>query len=108
MSENIRDPKNWSFETKQLHIGQESPDPATDARAVPIYASSSFVFRNRHNAILQNSIEKIRKFAEMYKMKDICRDAHTRQLKIVAFLYCLNDGAGRYEHYVPCFDSILL
>lgn len=50
MSENIRDPKNWSFETKQLHIGQESPDPATDARAVPIYASSSFVFRNSAHA----------------------------------------------------------
>ena len=51
MSENIRDPKNWSFETKQLHIGQESPDPATDARAVPIYASSSFVFRNSAHAV---------------------------------------------------------
>ena len=50
MSENIRDPKNWSFETKQLHIGQESPDPTTDARAVPIYASSSFVFRNSAHA----------------------------------------------------------
>ena len=50
MSENIRDPQNWSFETKQLHIGQESPDPATDARAVPIYASSSFVFRNSAHA----------------------------------------------------------
>ena len=50
MSENIRDPKNWSFETKQLHIGQESPDPATDARAVPIYASSSFVVRNSAHA----------------------------------------------------------
>lgn len=50
MSENIRDPKNWSFETKQLHIGQESPDPTTDARAVPIYASSSSVFRNSAHA----------------------------------------------------------
>ena len=33
---NINDSKNWSFETKQLHIGQEQADPATDARAVPI------------------------------------------------------------------------
>lgn len=41
---NIRAPKHWSFETKQLHIGQEQADPATDARAVPIYASTSFVF----------------------------------------------------------------
>ena len=46
----IRDPKNWSFETKQLHIGQEQADPATDARAVPIYASTSFVFHNAQHA----------------------------------------------------------
>ena len=40
----IRNSANWSFETKQLHIGQEKADPATGARAVPIYASTSFVF----------------------------------------------------------------
>ena len=50
MSVNVKDSKNWSFETKQLHVGQELPDSATDARAVPIYASSSFVFRNRQHA----------------------------------------------------------
>ena len=37
----IRNSQNWSFETKQVHIGQEQPDPATGARAVPIYASAS-------------------------------------------------------------------
>ncbi len=47
---NIHDPKNWSFETRQLHIGQEQADPATDARAVPIYASTSFVFHNSEHA----------------------------------------------------------
>ena len=46
----IKDSKNWGFETKQLHIGQEQADPATDARAVPIYASSSFVFHNSQHA----------------------------------------------------------
>ena len=35
--------KNWRFETKQLHVGQEQADPVTDSRAVPIYASTSFV-----------------------------------------------------------------
>lgn len=50
MSVNVKDSKNWSFETKQLHVGQELPDLATDARAVPIYASSSFVFRNSQHA----------------------------------------------------------
>ena len=42
----IKDSKNWGFETKQLHIGQEQADPVTDARAVPIYASTSYVFHN--------------------------------------------------------------
>ena len=42
--------KNWGFETRQLHIGQEQADPATDARAVPIYASSSYVFHNSQHA----------------------------------------------------------
>ena len=38
------------FETLQLHVGQESPDPATDARAVPIYATTSYVFKNSAHA----------------------------------------------------------
>lgn len=41
---------DYKFETKQLHIGQETPDPATDARAVPIYATTSYVFRNSAHA----------------------------------------------------------
>ncbi len=46
----IRSSANWAFETKQLHIGQEAADPATDARAVPIYASTSFVFHDSQHA----------------------------------------------------------
>lgn len=42
--------RNLRFETKQLHIGQETPDPATDARAVPIYATDSYVFHNSAHA----------------------------------------------------------
>lgn len=38
------------FETKQLHVGQETPDPATDSRAVPIYATTSYVFKNSAHA----------------------------------------------------------
>ena len=45
----IRDSKNWGFETKQLHIGQEQADPVTDARAVPIYATTSYVFHDSHS-----------------------------------------------------------
>lgn len=41
---------NYKFETLQLHVGQESPDPATDARAVPIYATTSYVFKDSAQA----------------------------------------------------------
>ncbi|MBE6093913.1 MAG: O-acetylhomoserine aminocarboxypropyltransferase/cysteine synthase [Schwartzia succinivorans] len=41
---------DYKFETLQLHVGQEQPDPATDARAVPIYQTTSYVFRNSKHA----------------------------------------------------------
>ena len=41
---------NYKFETLQLHVGQENPDPASDARAVPIYATTSYVFHNSQHA----------------------------------------------------------
>lgn len=41
---------NYKFETLQLHVGQEHPDPATDSRAVPIYATTSYVFKNSAHA----------------------------------------------------------
>lgn len=41
---------NYKFETLQLHVGQENPDPTTDARAVPIYATTSYVFHNCEHA----------------------------------------------------------
>ena len=42
--------KKLHFETLQLHVGQEQPDPATDARAVPIYQTTSYVFRDSAHA----------------------------------------------------------
>ena len=42
--------RNLGFETLQLHVGQEEADPVTDARAVPIYATSSYVFHNSQHA----------------------------------------------------------
>ena len=51
MSKKIsRKERNLKFETLQIHVGQETPDPATDARAVPIYQSSSYVFKNCDHA----------------------------------------------------------
>lgn len=44
------EPKKLHFETLQLHVGQETPDPATDARAVPIYQTTSYVFKNSQHA----------------------------------------------------------
>lgn len=41
---------NYRFETIQLHAGQETPDPASDARAVPIYQTTSYVFKNSAHA----------------------------------------------------------
>lgn len=50
MSKLKRENRNFKFETLQLHVGQESPDSVTDARAVPIYQTSSYVFRNCEHA----------------------------------------------------------
>lgn len=47
---------NWAFETKQLHIGQEEPDPVTGARAVPIYQTTSYVFDNSDHAAARFSL----------------------------------------------------
>lgn len=50
MGKKVYGERNFKFETLQLHVGQEEPDPATDARAVPIYQTSSYVFRNCEHA----------------------------------------------------------
>jgi len=48
----------WKFETKQLHIGQEEPDPASDARAVPIYQTTSYVFKDTAQAAARFSLSE--------------------------------------------------
>ena len=50
MSKKTYEERNLRFETLQLHVGQETPDPTTDARAVPIYQTSSYVFHNSEHA----------------------------------------------------------
>ena len=50
MTKITRDQRNFKFETLQLHVGQEQADPTTDTRAVPIYQTSSYVFRNCDHA----------------------------------------------------------
>lgn len=49
--------RDLKFETLQLHVGQESPDPVTDARAVPIYQTSSFVFRDSAHAAARFALQ---------------------------------------------------
>ena len=50
MAKKTRAERNLKFETLQLHVGQENPDPVTDARAVPMYQTSSYVFKNCDHA----------------------------------------------------------
>lgn len=49
--------RDFKFETLQLHVGQEAPDPVTDARAVPIYQTSSFVFKNSAHAAARFALQ---------------------------------------------------
>ena len=49
--------RDLKFETLQLHVGQEAPDPVTDARAVPIYQTSSFVFKNSAHAAARFALQ---------------------------------------------------
>src|SRR5690554_6132043 len=56
MSKKTRLERNFKFETLQLHKGQEVPDPATDARAVPIYQTTSYVFRDCDHAAARFSL----------------------------------------------------
>lgn len=49
--------KNYHFETLALHVGQEEADPVTDARAVPIYQTSSYVFHNSDHAAARFALQ---------------------------------------------------
>ncbi len=67
------DTKNLHFETLQLHAGQEQPDPATDARAVPIYQTTSYVFRNSAHAAARFALQEP---GEHLRQTD---ESHTRE-----------------------------
>jgi len=54
----MKDAKKYRFETKQLHVGQESPDPTTDARAVPIYQTTSYVFKDTAQAAARFALQE--------------------------------------------------
>ncbi len=58
MNKKPRSERNFKFETLQLHVGQENPDPASDARAVPIYQTSSYVFKNCEQAAARFSLSE--------------------------------------------------
>ena len=65
--------KNWHFETLQLHVGQEQPDPATGARAVPIYQTTSYVFRDSAHAAARFGLQDAGFLVVFQKMG---RDTH--------------------------------
>ena len=62
----------YKFETLQLHVGQEDPDPATDARAGPIYATTSYVFHNCEHAAARFGLYKRIEFE--FKEKELDED----------------------------------
>lgn len=59
MSKKTYSERKFKFETLQLHVGQEKPDPATDARAVPIYQTTSYVFKNCDHAAARFGLQDI-------------------------------------------------
>lgn len=59
MSKKTYSERKFKFETLQLHVGQEKPDPVTDARAVPIYQTTSYVFRNCDHAAARFGLEDV-------------------------------------------------
>ena len=67
--------RNLKFETLQLHVGQEQPDPVTDARAVPIYLTSSYVFHNLRMQVTSTDVLLI--LQRMYLKKE------SQHLKVV-------------------------
>ena len=70
MSKITRDQRKFKFETLQLHVGQENPDPVTDARAVPIYQTSSYVFRNCDHAAARFGLADASRDLQFYKFFD--------------------------------------
>ena len=61
--------KNYKFETLQLHVGQEEPDIASGARAVPIYQTTSYVFKNSDEAVENHKRQKPRSNYQYYNYK---------------------------------------
>ena len=77
--------RNLKFETKQLHIGQETADPVTDARAVPIYATTSYVFHNSQHAadrfarqrmFLKRELQLLRAAQQLLQLHQVQRQFH--------------------------------
>ena len=63
--------RNLKFETLALHVGQEEADPATDARAVPIYATTSYVFHNSDHAQARFDLQVFSLLANVADVKSL-------------------------------------
>ena len=71
---------NYKFDTIQLHAGQERPDPATDARAVPIYATTSYVFHDCADAAARFGLQASFSFVTSSVTFSITRLSRTSSL----------------------------
>lgn len=107
------DNRTYQFETLQLHVGQEQPDPATDARAVPIYQTTSYVFKNSAHAAarfdlqesgniygrLTNSTGSPGKKTGSFRRRSCRPGSGFRRRR--HYLYHSGPGPGRRAHRLP-------
>ena len=87
----------YRFETLQLHVGQEQPDPATDARAVPIYQTTSYVFRDSAHAAARFGL------ADAGNISLVLRPGFNPTVNPVIDFACENVGYVALEFRPCCF-----
>lgn len=109
---NAKTERNFRFETLQLHAGQEQPDPATDARAVPIYATSSYVFHDCDHAAARFSLEDARNIygrltnptQEVFEQRMAALEGGSAALAVAsgaaALAYTFENLASAGDHFV--------
>ena len=95
--------RNYKFETLQLHVGQEQPDPVTDARAVPIYQTSSYVFRNCDHAAARFGLADA---GNIYgRLTNPTEDVFEQRIAALEVV-CSTVNVFRCNYVISCFCNI--
>ena len=115
-----RKDRKFKFETLQLHVGQEQPDPVTDARAVPIYQTSSYVFRNSQHAADRFGLKDAGNIygrltnptEDVFEKRIAALEGGTAALAVAsgaaAITYTIENLAQQGDHIVSAKNSIFL